>query len=105
MESVDNNEAQKNASPPPSVLRMFDEVRSRLVETGTRNRLVHVNRANSRGNVLNIVNERSERVHTLRENMQEISGDFYRDIMGQFKGSSTVSVHLNKLKVLGKSKA
>ncbi len=52
-----------------------------------------------------IVNERSERVHTLRENMQEISGDFYRDIMGQFKGSSTVSVHLNKLKVLGKSKA
>ncbi len=52
-----------------------------------------------------IVNERSERVHTLRENMQEISGDFYRDLMGKLKGSSTVSVHLNKLKVLGKSKA
>ncbi|MBC7458256.1 MAG: hypothetical protein H7235_08265 [Bdellovibrionaceae bacterium] len=51
-----------------------------------------------------IVNERSERVHTLRENMQEISGDFYRELMGQLKGSSTVSVHLNKLKVLGKSK-
>jgi hypothetical protein len=34
-----------------------------IVETGTRNRLVHVNRANTRGNVLNIVNERSDDVH------------------------------------------
>jgi hypothetical protein len=35
------------------------------VETGTRNRLVHVNRANARGNVINVVNERSDDVHTI----------------------------------------
>lgn len=55
-------------SPPPatgSIRRLFDETRKRLVETGTRNRLVHVNRANTRGNVLNIVNERSDDVHAL----------------------------------------
>lgn len=45
--------------------RMFDETRKRLVEIGTRNRLVHVNRANTRGNVLNIVNERSDDVYAI----------------------------------------
>ncbi|WP_158803949.1 DUF3320 domain-containing protein [Acidisoma sp. L85] len=48
-----------------SVVRLFDETRRRLVETGTRNRLVHVNRSNSRGNILNIVNEQSNDVHAL----------------------------------------
>ncbi|MES1973742.1 MAG: DUF4011 domain-containing protein [Pseudomonadota bacterium] len=43
-----------------SVQRLFDDTRKRLIETGTRNRLVHVNRANARGNVVNIVNERSD---------------------------------------------
>lgn len=50
---------------PVSVLNMFNDVRMRLVETGTRNRLVHVNRASARGNVLNIVNERSDEVYKL----------------------------------------
>ena len=45
------------------MVKLFDETRKRLVETGTRNRLVHVNRANTRGNVVNIVNERSDDVH------------------------------------------
>lgn len=48
-----------------AVAKLFDDTRKRLVETGTRNRLVHVNRANTRGNVLNIVNERSDDVHAL----------------------------------------
>lgn len=43
--------------------KLFNDTRKRLVETGTRNRLVHVNRANTKGNVLNIVNERSDDVH------------------------------------------
>lgn len=46
-----------------ALVRLFDDTRKRLVETGTRNRLVHVNRANARGNVVNIVNERSEDVY------------------------------------------
>ncbi|MGH6679114.1 MAG: DUF4011 domain-containing protein, partial [Bradyrhizobium sp.] len=49
----------------PAVIKLFDDTRRRLVETGTRNRLIHVNRANTRGNVLNIVNERSDNVHAL----------------------------------------
>jgi hypothetical protein len=48
-----------------AVMRLFDDTRRRLVETGTRNRLVHVNRANTRGNVLNIVNVRSDDLHLL----------------------------------------
>lgn len=47
----------------PSLRKLFEETRRRLVETGTRNRLVHVNRANTRGNVLNIINERSDDVY------------------------------------------
>ncbi|MET0270624.1 MAG: DUF3320 domain-containing protein [Sphingomonas sp.] len=49
-------------APDRSIQRLFDDTRKRLVETGTRNRLVHVNRANSRGNFLNLVNERSDDV-------------------------------------------
>lgn len=45
--------------------KLFNETRKRLVETGTRNRLVHVNRANSKGKVLNVVNERSDDVHDI----------------------------------------
>lgn len=48
-----------------SIQRLFDDTRKRLVETGTRNRLVHVNRANTKGNVVNIVNERSDDVYAL----------------------------------------
>lgn len=48
-----------------AVTKLFDDTRLRLVETGTRNRLIHVNRANARGNVLNIVNERSDDVFRL----------------------------------------
>jgi hypothetical protein len=54
-----------NTDQPASAKKLFDDVRSRLVETGTRNRLVHVNRAKTRGNVLNIVNERSDDVFRL----------------------------------------
>lgn len=45
------------------LVRLFNETRKRLVETGTRNRLVHVNRTNTRGNHVNIVNERSDEVY------------------------------------------
>jgi len=46
-----------------AIAKLFNDTRKRLVETGTRNRLVHVNRANTRGNLLNIVNERSDDVY------------------------------------------
>lgn len=49
----------------PQVRKLFDETRRRLVETGTRNRLVHVNRANTRGAVVNIEDERSDDVYQM----------------------------------------
>ncbi len=51
-----------------------------------------------------ITNERSEKVHTLRENMQEVCGDLYKELMATLRANSTVHVHLNHLKVIGKSK-
>ena len=55
----------ENQSAQSSIVRLFDDTRKRLIETGTRNRLVHVNRANTRGNVLNIVNKTSDDLHAL----------------------------------------
>ncbi|MEN3748448.1 DUF3320 domain-containing protein [Sphingomonas sp. HF-S3] len=60
-----NDDARAKGSGRSNIARMFDQTRKRLVETGTRNRLVHVNRANTRGNVINIVNERSDDVHAI----------------------------------------
>lgn len=54
-----------SASANPQVRKLFDETRRRLVETGTRNRLVHVNRANTRGAVVNIEDERSDDVYQM----------------------------------------
>lgn len=55
----------------PDTLRSADlsallgDARRRLVETGTRNRLIHVNRSAKRANVLDIVGERSADVYEL----------------------------------------
>jgi Protein of unknown function (DUF4011)/AAA domain len=47
------------------IRRLFDETRRRLVETGTRNRLVHVNRQSRRSNSLDVINERSDDIYRL----------------------------------------
>ena len=53
--------------PNKAIAKFLDAARRKLVETGTRNRLIHVNRANQRSNVLNIINELSYEVYgTLR---------------------------------------
>ena len=62
---VATGERSGDALARRAVIKLFDDTRKRLVETGTRNRLIHVNRANTRGNVLNIVNERSDNVYAL----------------------------------------
>ncbi|MCC5975672.1 MAG: DUF4011 domain-containing protein, partial [Rubellimicrobium sp.] len=41
---------------------VLDGARRKLLDTGTRNRLVHVNRANARANCLNVINERADAV-------------------------------------------
>lgn len=48
-----------------AVRKLFEETRRRLVETGTRNRLIHVNRQNKRSNSLEIINERSNDIYKL----------------------------------------
>ena len=44
---------------------LLDDARRRLVETGTRNRLVHVNRSAKRANALDVVEERSADIYNL----------------------------------------
>lgn len=45
-----------------TIAALLAETRKRLVETGTRNRLIHVNRSSSKGYVLNVINERADDV-------------------------------------------
>jgi len=45
--------------------KVLNDARRKLLETGTRNRLIHVNRANQRSNTLNIINERSDDIFDL----------------------------------------
>lgn len=60
-----------------AVRKLFEETRRRLVETGTRNRLVHVNRQSRRSNTLDIINERSDDVYKTNLPLQErLKGDF-----------------------------
>ncbi len=48
-----------------AVQKLLEDARRKLVETGTRNRLIHVNRANRRANALNVINERADDIYRL----------------------------------------
>jgi hypothetical protein len=54
-----------NELPLKNVTRTLEATRRQLLDTGTRNRLVHVNRTNTRANCLNIVNERADEVYSI----------------------------------------
>jgi hypothetical protein len=49
-----------------------------------------------------VTNERSETLFTMREKYQELCGDLMGEIIGTLRGQSSVSVHLDKRKLLGK---
>ena len=56
-----------------TVSKVLDAARRKLLDTGTRNRLVHVNRTNSRSNCLNIINEHADEVFSiLRSNSRRM---------------------------------
>lgn len=65
MDSVKQEDLPAAQGDRSALTRLFNDTRKRLVETGTRNRLIHVNRSNTRGNVINIVNERSDDVFAI----------------------------------------
>ncbi|WP_323038762.1 DUF3320 domain-containing protein [Gemmobacter sp.] len=48
-----------------TVSKVLEAARRKLLDTGTRNRLVHVNRANSRANCLNVINEQADEVFSI----------------------------------------
>ncbi len=54
-----------NVNQSFSLLQVLANARRKLLETGTRNRLIHVNRANTRSNSLNIVNEQSDDLYQI----------------------------------------
>lgn len=57
---MDSDQPQPPELPTDSIKRLLEDARRRLIETGTRNRLINVNRKATRANVINIVNERSD---------------------------------------------
>ena len=57
----DDEVVDPNTGVDPRVSKLIEDARKKLVDTGTRNRLVHVNRK-ARGRFLNIVNERADDV-------------------------------------------
>jgi hypothetical protein len=74
-----------------TISKILDSARRKLVETGTRNRLIHVNRANQRANFLNVINERSDDIYSLLRN------DARRmrlKAMGKDKAEGDVDTHL-----------
>ncbi|MDF2141733.1 DUF3320 domain-containing protein [Paenirhodobacter sp. CAU 1674] len=48
-----------------SIIKVLESSRRKLLDTGTRNRLVHVNRENKRANWLSIINERTDDIYAL----------------------------------------
>ena len=48
--------------PEPTLEKDLDEARRRLLDTGTRSRLIHINRTSRRANCLNIINEQSDEI-------------------------------------------
>jgi hypothetical protein len=47
------------------ISRVLEEARRKLLDTGTRNRLVHVNRANPRSNSLNLIQARADEIYRI----------------------------------------
>lgn len=57
----------------PTIEKDLDGARRRLLDTGTRSRLIHINRTNRRANCLNIINEQSDDIFKiLRKNGQKM---------------------------------
>lgn len=52
-------------TPGRDLSGVLDTLRKRLVDTGARNRLIHVNRNAKRANVINIVHERSDDIYDI----------------------------------------
>jgi hypothetical protein len=48
-----------------AMVKALDDARRKLLDTGTRNRLIHVNRDSTRANCLNLINERSDEVYAI----------------------------------------
>ena len=59
---MDGEHSQTTGGDDSALERLLAKARQQLLETGTRNRLIHVNRDNKRANALTIINERSDDV-------------------------------------------
>lgn len=64
---MDNRDASLDTLARPaatgcSLRRLLEDARSRLIQTGTRNRLVHCARNSARGKFVDIVEEKSDEI-------------------------------------------
>lgn len=74
-----------------AVANVLDAARKKLLDTGTRNRLIHVNRANQRSNSLNIFNEESDHIYSI---LRLQSKRMRFKAMGQDKTEDSDELHL-----------
>lgn len=74
-----------------SPARALDAARRKLLETGTRNRLIHVNRANSRANCLTIINEQADPIHGM---LRVQSRRMRFKAMGRDRGAEGEDMHI-----------
>lgn len=65
MEDVKESIFEEFETSKNMIHKLLEGARLSLVETGTRNRLIHVPRENGRANVLNIINERSDDIYEI----------------------------------------
>lgn len=65
LDTSNSNGTDQDKGRLSALHRLLEDARRRLVDTGTRNRLVHVNRKNTRANAINIINERSDDIFDL----------------------------------------
>lgn len=62
---MDELRPERESAADETLERLLERARKDLVETNTRNRLIHVNRENQRANALNIINERSDDIYEI----------------------------------------
>ncbi|GAK34152.1 hypothetical protein JCM17846_28260 [Iodidimonas nitroreducens] len=73
------------------ISKILAKTRRKLLETGTRNRLIHVNRTNQRANCLNVINERSDDIYSL---LRIDAKKMRFKAMGKDKGEGDEDMHL-----------
>lgn len=68
MAAAGETQNASSVARPKAIFRLLEDARKRLVETGTRNRLVHINLMNDKLKAVHVINERADDVYDILRN-------------------------------------